>query len=277
MTKASESVAVLRPIISVERYDGSDVAAFTEALGVLADGGALLLPAGARAWAQNGAALFSPAGNTVIAGDGPASVVTDTEASVGGTSTLFTMAEADFTLRDFAIDVAKSSSGGVPTVIFASPGFDDFALSGMRIDGGTVLVAGTQDRSVQVVKASASVDTEGVVFDRVEATGCARMYTRDNSNTRNHKRIKSKFGVYKNFWRTVFTVNAPNGSVEDVLSFGDTFDTHAGTVNGDSGLAGNNNANGHIGVIGGRVVGDHISGVYGSLWHIEENTDGAAA
>src|SRR6185369_2152830 len=241
MTKASESVAVLRPIISVERYDGSDVAAFTEALGVLADGGALLLPAGARAWAQNGAALFSPAGNTVIAGDGPASVVTDTEASVGGTSTLFTMAEADFTLRDFAIDVAKSSSGGVPTIIFASPGFDDFKLAGMRIAGGTVLVAGTQDRSVQLVKASTAASIDGVTIAFCHAENFARVYTRDNANTVTHKRVKSFFNFWKKAWRTPFTYNAPNGNIDDVLNMGDTFDTHEGTVQGDSALASNNN------------------------------------
>lgn len=272
MTKAFQNVEVLRSIVSVERYSGSDVSAFSSGLTALSSGGTLLLPAGARAWSQNNAALFTAAGNTVVSGDGRASAVTDTEQSVAGVSTLFTM-QGSLALSNFALNLAKSSSGGVPTVFLAQPTQNDFSLSGMKIDGGTVLVSGTQDRSVQLVKASPTAGIEGVTIAGNHIENFGRVYTRDNGNTTAHKRVKAFFNVLKKAWRTVYTFNAPGGSIEDVLVIGETFDTHEGVTQADSGIAGNHNAVGLVGVRGGRVIGNHVTGLYGALTHVEENTD----
>lgn len=220
------------------------------------------------------AATMLTAGGTKIQGIGPGIVWTVTEQSATGTSFVVDMTADGLEVKDTELVFAKAQAG-VSTTVFLSPDFDNVVFSGLSIEGNTALASGTQDRSIQIVSASTTNDVAGLRYDSCYGNNIGRVYTRTNANAASQKRIKATFNSWQNTWRTHYTFNAPSGSIEDVLVIGDTFDTHAGVAQSDSGVAGNHNAVGLVGVRGGRVIGNHVSGPYGAVAHIEENTDGA--
>lgn len=224
----------------------------------------------------SGATMLQTAAATDIRGRGENTLLTITEQSATGVSYAFDMGADGLSVSDMSVAVDKDLVG-VSTLILASPEYDDLTLRNLRFDGATALVSGTQDRSIQIVKASTTAAIEGVTIAGNDFENVARVYTRDNANTVAHKRIKAFFNLCKKVWRTAYTFNAPSGSIEDVLVIGDTFDTHEGVVQGDSGIAGNHNAIGFVGVRGGRAIGNHVTGKFGAVLHVEENTDGVAA
>lgn len=251
---------------------GTDTAKIQAAI-TLAGGEEEILLSGDRSTTVNGATMLQTAAKTVLRGN-PQALLTVQEASTTGTSFIVDMGADGLTLADVNIDVTKAQVG-LSTMIFVQPEYDDTTLRNVSIDGNTALVSTVQDRSIQIVKGSTVAGIEGVRIDSSRFEAVARVYTRDNSNTVDHKRIKATFNTHTNAWRTVYTFNAPgvggSGYIDDVLVIGDTFDTHAGIVQGDTAMSGNNNAVGMVGVRGGRVIGCHVAGKFGALWHVEEN------
>jgi len=223
-----------------------------------------------------GSTLLNAPDATHIRGDGINTSLSVTETSLSGSSSIIDMNADGLVVENLTVDLNKADSGATTTCILVTPDHNDVVLRGLKVDAHVSLLSGTQDRPVFLVSA-ANTSVEGLRYDSLTAKNFGRAYTRDNANTSNSKRIKGTFNTYQNAWRTVYTFNAPSGSIEDVLVFGDTFDTHAGTVNNDPSMGSGNNAVGNVGVKGGRIIGCHVSGLFGALWHVEENTDGALA
>jgi hypothetical protein len=235
------------------------------------------VPTGTYTPAFSTATLMSVGAKSSISGAGESSILNINGTAVTATKTVFDVTGDSARVNDLAINLDVGAAGAGTTTIFATPSYHDFSLIGTRIDCGTVLNAGTQDRVTQIVKGGTTAGIEGTTLGLNHIENFGRVYTRDNANTAAHKRVKAFFNVLKKAWRTTYTFNAPSGSIEDVLVIGETFDTHEGTVQADSGVSGNHNAVGLVGVRGGRVIGNHITGPYGAIAHIEENTDGAIA
>lgn len=233
-----------------------------------------LLPEGAYTVPTNASTAITTTQKYELTGLGEQSALTFREDSATGTSEIINFGADNSILRNLKILFTKAQVG-VSTAILAKPASNNVVLDNLTIDGGVTLASGTQDRSVQLIKSHPSNNTTGVTIKDSDISNVSRVYTRDNADTSVKKGIKALNNRIVHAWRTVFTINAPAGSTEDVLIAGNTFDTHAGTVNSDSGLSGNNNAVGLVGVNGGRVIGNHVSGKYGAVAHIEENTNGA--
>lgn len=219
-------------------------------------------------------ALTFPASSRMT-GLGDTSVIDIEEQSATGVSEVTIMEGAGLYLRDMKIKFSKALVG-LSTAIFLKTRYDNIRIHRIKFEGQTSLVATVQDRSIQLIKSHSTGTTSGVIMSECDVSGIARAFTRDNADTNSSSILKFMFNIFRDMWRTVLTFNAPNGSIEDVLVIGNTYDTHAATVEGDTAIAGNNNAVGLVGVKGGRVIGNHSTGTYGALVHIEENTDGVS-
>lgn len=233
------------------------------------------VPTGTVLLPRNAATVVTTNTATQIQGMGDQSILKLQETSTTGVSEWFTMGADGFVMRNLKLLFDKTQVG-VSTALGVLTRYSRIILDGVTIDGQTALVGGTQDRSIQIIKSSTTTGTKDVSMVNSLVEDAARVYTRDNANTTDQSIMKFIGNTFRNMWRTVLTFNAPNGSLEDVLVLGNSFDTHAGAVNNDSALAGNSNAVGFTGVRGGRMIGNHVSGTYGAVAHIEETTDGAA-
>lgn len=265
-------------VVSVKDFGavGDGVADATVVLGTAVASGGVDGPNGTYlVAANNSTGGFTTATDSGLYGRGDKSVVELRELSATGVSEFAVMGGAGFLLERIKLVFTKALTG-VSTALLLKTRFSRILLRNVTIDGQTALVAGTQDRSIQVIKSHNGAATDTVEIIGSDISGVSRVYTRDNADTDTQKIVKVALNKFRQMWRTVLTMNAPSGAIEDVLVVGNTFDTHAATAQGDTGVAGNNNAVGFEGVLGGRVIGNHVSGPYGALIHVEENTDGVA-
>lgn len=278
MSKAADNVAKLNAlaVVTEPRFGalGSGADETSQFAAAAATGVVGLPDDGFQIQTDASTALTFPAGSRVT-GLGVKSTLDIEEQSATGTSEVATMTGDGLVMRDLKITFSKAAVG-LSTALFLKTRHDRIHLNRLTIDGRTALVGTVQDRSIQLVKSHSAAATDTVIVSESDISGIARAYTRDNADTDAQKIVKFISNIFRNFWRTALTFNAPNGSIEDVAVIGNTFDTHAGQVAGDTAIAGNNNAVGMVGVLGGRVIGNHLRGTYGALTHVEENTDGLA-
>lgn len=264
----------LRKVVSVTDFgavgDGGtdDTAALQNAL----TDGQRIIDEGTYIGETASSALITTTGSSLFNGNGASSVLNIEEQNATGVSTAIVTGADNFVLRDTNVNFSKAAVG-VSAANLIDTRNNNIQLDNVIANGQTTLVSGAADRTVRMVRANETNSTENVTVFNSQGNNLSYGFIKDNPTATTQKSVKYLFNRFKNAWRTVLAFNSPNGAIQDVAAIGNTFDTNAGAVNGDPGAATLNNAIGLVGVIGGRVIGNHVTGKFGAVAHVEENSD----